>query len=64
MSEHRKYFDNALKGELDSSLYINILGLFDAFFGEVTNLESVAQAVFKKCQEGENSLYKEGKGGG
>ncbi|KAI9765136.1 MAG: hypothetical protein M1839_005614, partial [Geoglossum umbratile] len=63
-SEHRKYFDNALKDELDSSLYIDILGFFDAFFGEVTNLESVTEAVFRKCQEGENPLYKEGKGGG
>ncbi|KAI9777385.1 MAG: hypothetical protein M1839_008898 [Geoglossum umbratile] len=63
-SEHRKYFDNALKDELDSSLYIDIPGFFDAFFGEVTNLESVAEEVFRKCQEGGNPLYKEGKGGG
>ncbi|KAI9777873.1 MAG: hypothetical protein M1839_008550 [Geoglossum umbratile] len=63
-SEYRKQFNGALKDELDSSLYIDIPGFFDAFFGEVTNLESVTEAVFRKCQEGENPLYKEGKGGG
>ncbi|KAI9854205.1 MAG: hypothetical protein M1813_001337 [Trichoglossum hirsutum] len=31
-SEYRKYFDDALKDELDSSLYIDISSLFDTFF--------------------------------
>ncbi|KAI9772489.1 MAG: hypothetical protein M1840_000694 [Geoglossum simile] len=47
MSKHRKYFDDALKDKLDLLLYIDILGLFDAFFGE----------------EDENPLYKEREGG-
>ncbi|KAI9769851.1 MAG: hypothetical protein M1840_003845 [Geoglossum simile] len=63
-SEYRKHFDSALKDELDSSLRIDIPNFFDTFFGELTNLESVAGAVFKKCQEDENPLYKEGEGGG
>ncbi|KAH0562855.1 hypothetical protein GP486_002528 [Trichoglossum hirsutum] len=63
-SEYRKHFDGALKDELHSSLHIGVSSLFDTFFSEVTNLELVAQAVFKKCQEGENPLYKEGEGGG
>ncbi|KAI9766363.1 MAG: hypothetical protein M1840_006627 [Geoglossum simile] len=63
-SEYRKHFDGALKDELDSSLYIDIPNFFDTFFGELMNLESVARAVFKKCQEDENPLYKEGEGGG
>ncbi|KAI9777129.1 MAG: hypothetical protein M1839_009085 [Geoglossum umbratile] len=63
-SEYRKHFDGALKDELDSSLYIDIPNFFDTFFGELMNLESVARAVFKKCKEDENPLYKEGEGGG
>jgi len=58
-SENRKHFDDALKEELDSSLYIDVPGFFDAFFGEVPNLTSVADAVFSKCQEGKDSLYNE-----
>ena len=64
MSEYRKYFDDILKDELDLLLYIDIPNFFDTFFGELVNLESVAGAVFKKCQEDENPLYKEGEGGG
>jgi hypothetical protein len=63
-SEYRKHFDSALKDELDSSLHIDIPNFFDTFFGELMNLESVAGAVFKKCREDENPLYKEGEGGG
>ena len=62
-SEYRKHFDNTLKDELDSSLHIDIPNFFDTFFGELTSLESVAVGVFKKCQEDESSLYKEGEGG-
>ncbi|KAI9775934.1 MAG: hypothetical protein M1839_000723 [Geoglossum umbratile] len=57
-SEYRKYFDGALKDELDSSLYVDVPGFFDAFFSGVTVLQSLAEVVFKKCQEGEDSLYK------
>jgi Fungal protein kinase len=57
-SEYRKYFDSALKDELDSSLYVDVPGFFDAFFGGVTGLQSLAEVVFKKCQEGEDPLYK------
>ncbi|KAI9772444.1 MAG: hypothetical protein M1840_000647 [Geoglossum simile] len=63
-SEYRKDFDDTLKNELKSSLHIDIPGFFDVFFGVVTNLESVAEAVFRKCREGDNPLYKEGNGGG
>jgi Fungal protein kinase len=61
-SEHRKYFDNALKEELNSSLHVDVPGFFDAFFGEVTGLQLLAEVVFKKCQEGEDPLYKAGDG--
>lgn len=61
-SEYRKHFDSALKDELNSSLHIDIPNFFDTFFSELMNLESVAGAVFKKCQKGDNLLYKK-KGG-
>ncbi|KAI9770972.1 MAG: hypothetical protein M1840_002676 [Geoglossum simile] len=53
-SEYRRYLDDALKDELNSSLHIDIPGFFDAFFSGVTNLESVTEAVFRKCKEGDN----------
>jgi hypothetical protein len=58
-SENRKHFNGALRDELDSSLYINVPGFFDAFFDNVANLTSVADAVFRKCQGGKDPLYTE-----
>ena len=59
-SENRKkHFDGALRDELDSSLYIDVPGFFDAFFGDVANLTSVADAIFRKCQGGKDPLYTE-----
>lgn len=58
-SGNRKLFDSALKDELNSSLYIDVPGFFDAFFGDVANLTSVADAVFRKCQAGKDPLYTE-----
>src|SRR6266498_1639678 len=63
-SENRKHFNDALKDKLGSSLYIDVPGFFKIFFGEVTNLTSVAKAVFKKCQERKDLLYKKGERGG
>jgi hypothetical protein len=61
-SENRKHFDGALRDELNSSLYIDVPGFFDAFFGDVANLTSVADAVFRKCQGGKDPLYTEESG--
>jgi hypothetical protein len=61
-SEHRKYVDDVLKDELGSSLYIGVPGFYDAFFGDVEKLDSVSQAVFAKCQEGGDPLFREGHG--
>jgi hypothetical protein len=47
-SENKKHFNDALKNELDSSFYINIPGFFDTFFGNIANLTSVTDAVFRK----------------
>jgi hypothetical protein len=57
-SENRKkHFDGALRDELDSSLYIDVPGFFDTFFGDVANLTSVADVIFRKCQGGKDPLY-------
>jgi hypothetical protein len=56
-TEHRKYVDEVLKEEL-GHLYVGIPGFFDAFFGDVAGLRPAAQAVFDKCQEGNNPLYR------
>jgi hypothetical protein len=56
-SENRKHFNNALKDEFGSSLYIDIPDFFGVFFVEVANLTSVADAVFRKCQRGKDPLY-------
>ncbi|KAI9863555.1 MAG: hypothetical protein M1813_003578 [Trichoglossum hirsutum] len=61
-SKYRKYFDGALKGELDSSLYVDVSSFFDAFFSGVTVLQSLAEVVFKKFQKSEDPLYKVGGG--
>jgi hypothetical protein len=60
-TEHRKYVDGVLKEEL-GQLYVGIPGFFDAYFGSVPALKSVAQAVFDKCKEGDNPLYREESG--
>jgi hypothetical protein len=58
-SENRKHFDGALRDELDSSLFIDVPGFFDAFFEDAPNLTPVAEAVFRKCQGGKDPLYNE-----
>jgi hypothetical protein len=60
-TEHRKYVDGVLKEEL-GQLYVEVPGFFDAYFGSVPGLKSVAQAVFDKCNEGDNPLYREESG--
>lgn len=60
-TEHRKYVDGVLKEEL-GQLYVGVPGFFDAYFGSVPGLKSVAQAVFDKCKEGDNPLYREESG--
>ena len=54
--EHRKYMDDVLKEEL-GTIYINIPGFYTAFFGNIVDLETTSNVVFKKCREGSNLLY-------
>ncbi|KAF1811423.1 hypothetical protein P152DRAFT_467085 [Eremomyces bilateralis CBS 781.70] len=58
-SEHRKYMDGALKEEL-ASVYIGVPRFYEIFFREVDGLTSAAEAVFKKCKEGDDPLGLEG----
>ncbi|KAF1924748.1 uncharacterized protein M421DRAFT_424639 [Didymella exigua CBS 183.55] len=60
-TEHRKYVDEVLKEEL-GPMYVGIPGFFEAFFGEVADLQPATQAVFKRCCEGDNPLYQEESG--
>ncbi|KAI5862790.1 hypothetical protein GGS23DRAFT_67244 [Durotheca rogersii] len=58
-TEHR--VDVIPKEELEE-LYIGVSGFFDACFGGVPGLEAIAQAVFRKCEEGSEPLYREDAG--
>lgn len=58
-SEHRKHVDAVLKEEL-GPMYVGLRGFHETFFGGVTGLETASEAVFKKCVEGSNPLYRDG----
>jgi hypothetical protein len=38
-SEYRKHMDDVLKAELGSSLHIGVPGFYEAFFGDIPNVE-------------------------
>ncbi|KAF2477136.1 uncharacterized protein BDR25DRAFT_208942, partial [Lindgomyces ingoldianus] len=56
-TKHYKYVNSVLKKEL-GQLYIRVPSFFNAYFKSVLDLELVAQAVFNKCKERDNLLYK------
>ncbi|KAB2103779.1 hypothetical protein AG0111_0g8661 [Alternaria gaisen] len=60
-TERRKYVDDVLKEEL-GYMHVGIPGFFEAFFGEVTDLQPAAYAVFERCKTGDNPLYQEESG--
>ncbi|EGE81887.1 hypothetical protein BDDG_04830 [Blastomyces dermatitidis ATCC 18188] len=57
-SEYRKDVDNVLKEDI-GPMSIDIPGFYEAFFGEVTDLEHIADTVFKKCMQGDTPQYHE-----
>ena len=61
-SEHRNQVDGALKEELLPGLRLDIPDFVHAVFGQVPQLDELAEEVFDKCQDGETSLYKQGSG--
>lgn len=61
-SEYRKHVDDPLREELLPSLRIDIPNFFDAVFGQVPQLEGLAETNFRLCQEEDTPLYNEGSG--
>jgi hypothetical protein len=57
-SEHRKYVDDVLKEEL-GSIYVNVPGFYEAYFGDVDGLEEAGAAVYRRCREGDSPLFSE-----
>jgi hypothetical protein len=48
--------DDILKEEL-GPIYIGLLEFHEVVFGKIQGLKETAEAIFQKCQEGENPLY-------
>ncbi|EQL30288.1 hypothetical protein BDFG_07209 [Blastomyces dermatitidis ATCC 26199] len=55
-SEYRKDIDNVLKEDI-GPMFIDIPGFYEAFFGEVTDLENIAETVLKNCTQGDTPQY-------
>nr|KMM68957.1 hypothetical protein CPAG_05280 [Coccidioides posadasii RMSCC 3488] len=60
-TEYQKHVDTVLKEEL-RDLHADIPNFFEAYFGDITGLDSTARAVLDKCREGDSPLYTEDKG--
>lgn len=58
-SESRQNVDPVLKQELEH-LYVGLPNFHEAFFGDMPELDIVSEAVFRKCTEGNNPLFKDG----
>ncbi|KJZ68575.1 hypothetical protein HIM_12037 [Hirsutella minnesotensis 3608] len=58
-SEFRQNVDPILKLELEH-LYVGLPNFHKAFFGYVPDLDMVSEAVFRRCTEGDNPLFKDG----
>lgn len=51
--------DSVLKLELER-LYVGLSNFYKTFFGDVPDFDAVSEAVFGRCTEGDNPLFKEG----
>ncbi|PHH63861.1 hypothetical protein CDD81_5418 [Ophiocordyceps australis] len=58
-SEAHRNIDPVLKLEL-KHLYVGLPNFHQAFFGDVPDLERASEAVFRRCTEGDNPLFKDG----
>ncbi|CAH0019280.1 unnamed protein product [Clonostachys rhizophaga] len=58
-SGYRQYMDGVLKEEL-GALYIGLPKFRETFFGAVPELGRASKAVFEKCLEGDEPLFREG----
>ncbi|KAJ5982392.1 hypothetical protein N7451_012492 [Penicillium sp. IBT 35674x] len=61
-SEHRQDVDRVLKSELEP-LYVGLPHFRTTFFGGVSGLQTGSEAVFRRCMEGSDPLYVEGRKG-
>lgn len=61
-TETRSEVDPLLKFEVEQNLIVDHPGVFDAFFGRVTQLSDIAAAVFDACKEPATSMYTDGVG--
>jgi hypothetical protein len=50
--------DDVLKEEL-GSIYVNVPGFYEAYFGDVDGLEEAGAAVYRRCREGDSPLFSE-----
>ncbi|KAI9899839.1 hypothetical protein N3K66_004101 [Trichothecium roseum] len=55
-SEHRIYVDNMLKEEV-GAMYVGLPDFHNTYFGGVADLELAAKAFWKRCVEGDSSLF-------
>ncbi|KAL7800297.1 serine/threonine-protein kinase Sgk2 [Trichoderma ceciliae] len=58
-SEYRRDVDRVLKEEL-GPLYIGLPGFCEAFFGGIADLDTMSEAIFQQCKEGNDPLFCEG----
>ncbi|KID86141.1 Protein kinase-like domain protein, partial [Metarhizium majus ARSEF 297] len=58
-SEYRRDVDMVLKEEL-GPLYVGVPGFCEKFLGNVPDLASASEAVFKKCIMGDSPLFRSG----
>ena len=61
-SEHRNQVDGALKEELLPGLRFDIPDFVPAVFGQIPQLDELAEEVFDKCQDGKTPLYTQDSG--
>ncbi|KAI1825060.1 hypothetical protein F4861DRAFT_538322 [Xylaria intraflava] len=58
-SERRYYMDQALKDEL-GVMYVDVPGFYEAFFGDILDLETASEEIFRRCREEGQPLFREG----
>ncbi|KAF2968399.1 hypothetical protein GQX73_g5137 [Xylaria multiplex] len=58
-SEKRDQMDKALSDEL-GVMYIDIPDFYEAFFGNIPELETTSQDIFHKCTQGTQPLFQQG----
>ncbi|OTB13531.1 hypothetical protein K445DRAFT_320070 [Daldinia sp. EC12] len=58
-SERRIDTDDVLREDF-CPMYVDVPGFYEAFFGGIPGLESASIAIFEKCREGSNPLFREG----